>query len=102
MFYPCRKKEDLLIEDSHWKKINSERMKWSQKEETMFLIEGFDILQHIDDRLILSSQVSRERDPVTLRRPLQDLELSGDVNYEYCVEKQGLIEEEHNLPDLWR
>ena len=68
----------------------------------MFLIEGFDILQHIDDRLTLSSQVRRARDPVTLRRPLQDLELPKDVNYGYCVEKQELKEEEHDLPDLWR
>ena len=101
MFCPCREKEDLMIEDSYWKNSTAKGLN-EKKKKTVFLTEGFDVLQHINDRLTLSSQARRARDPVTLRKPLQDLELPGDVNYEYSVEKQELKEEEHNLPDLWR
>ena len=68
----------------------------------MFWSQGFDILQHIDDRLTLSSQVKRARDQVTLRDPLKDLQLNNDDNYKYQVEKHELNEDTQSLPELWR
>ena len=35
MFTPYREKNDILLEGSYWKRFNSERMKWSQKLETI-------------------------------------------------------------------
>ena len=102
MFYPFRNKEDIQIEGSYWKKFNNERIKWGKKEDTTFLTEGFNILQHIDDRSTSSSKARRARDPVTLRRPLKDLEFLEDDNYEYCGAEKDLKEEEHDLPDMWR
>ena len=37
------------------------------KNETVFWKQGFKILQNIDDRMTLSSQVKRARDPITLK-----------------------------------
>ena len=48
-------------------KINNERLLWSKKEKTVFWKQGFQILQNIDDRMTLSSQVKRACDPVTLK-----------------------------------
>ena len=77
-------------------------MKLSKKENTVFFSRDFDILQNIDDRLTLSSQMKRARDPVTLQKPLKEFEMSSDANYEYQVETQDLTEDTKNLPDLWR
>ena len=102
MFHPFRNKRDIQIEGSYWKKFNYERIKWGNKEETTFLAEGFSILQNIDDRSTSSSKVRRARDPVTLQKPLKDLDILEDDNDNYCLEENYLKEKEHDAPDLWR
>ena len=42
------------------------------KTETVFSKQGFKILQNIDNRMALSSQVKRARDPVTLKNNLEE------------------------------
>ena len=66
MFYPYQKKENILLNGSYCKNFNYERLLWSKKE-TVFWKQGFKILQNIDDRMTLSSQVRRLPDPVTLK-----------------------------------
>ena len=102
MFHPFRNKRDIQIEGSYWKKFNYERIKWGNKEETTFLAEGFSILQNIDDRSTSSSKVRRARDPVTLQKPLKDVDTFEDDNDNYRLEEKDLKEKEHDAPDLWR
>ena len=83
-------------------KINDERIKQGNKEETTFLTEGFSILQHIDDRSTSSSKARRARDLVTLQKQLKDLDLLEDDNDKYCLEKKDLKEKEYDVPGLWR
>ena len=89
MFHPFGNKEDIQIEGSYWKKINDERIKWGNKEETTFLTEGFSIVQNIDDRLTSSSKTRRARDLVTLQKPLNDLDILEDDNDNCCLEEKN-------------
>ena len=49
-----------------WKNDN-EQLLWSKKQETVLWKQSFQIFQIIDDRMTLSSQVKRARDPVSLK-----------------------------------
>lgn len=76
MFYPFRTLNDLMIDDSFWKKFRSElEMYLSDKKNNntqskprfKFWPKGFEILQNFQDRLTLEKKLKRARDPILLQ-----------------------------------
>ena len=61
----------------------------------MFWKQGFKILQNIDDRMTLSSQVKRARDPVTLKISPEEAGISSKQ-----PEDSGKIDTSDVLPDI--
>ena len=95
MFYLYCKKEDMMMNGSYCEKFNNEQLLWSKKEETVFWKQGFQMLQNIDDRMTLSSQVKRARNPVTLKISPEEAQRSSKQ-----LEEPGKVRTSDKLPDI--
>lgn len=81
---------------SYWEKLNNERPLWSKGNETVFWKQGSQILQNIDDRMTLSGQVKRARDPVSLKISPEE---AGIPSTE--PEDSGKVMKSYDAPDIF-
>ena len=65
MFYPFRTLEDTKINGSHWKLFRRELKLHRAGKTTTMWGQGFDILQHIEDRKMLQLNICRTPDEIT-------------------------------------
>ena len=65
MFHPLRSIEDIKLNGSHWQLFHRELMLYRQGKATSMWVEGFEILQNIENRKMLQSTGGRIVDEIT-------------------------------------
>jgi hypothetical protein len=65
MFYPLCSMEDIKLNGSHWQLIHRELMLYRRGKPTSMWVEGFEILQNIENRKMLQSTGGRIVDEIS-------------------------------------
>ena len=70
MFHPFRTVQDIQVKDSFWKMYKNQLDMYKSKDlqaKCTFWVEGFRILQNMQDRITLQKHLCRARDPILLQ-----------------------------------
>ena len=73
MFHPFRTIDDIQLQGSFWKMYKQQLDMYKSdelREKCTFWVEGFHILQNMQDRITLQKHLSRARDPIVLQTKL--------------------------------